>query len=440
MPTLAWQSAARSRGDFGLGQWAAKALLLPVQLLLIAPSFLFLGTLTAMLLRHPDLRFYAVDRVAFAILLFAVVGRTVLLRQNLFIFERASWPMLGLTILAVFSVAGQPSEPEIWSLLASKFVVPFAMFHIAGLVFTSESRLRHFEVFSLVVLAYLTFTSIAFLCGAQVLIFPRFILNSDLGIHIDRARGPLLQAVANGVSLTLLALIALHNFMRAKARRTMLVLLLAAVPIAILATMTRAVWLSFGGAILAVVMVLRQQRSWRIWLAIATVVGGTLVLALNSEQLGSALDDRVKESGPVEFRQAIYAGSWQMFLQRPLTGWGFHQMPNELARHVTGYREKVLYPHNTYLEVLGEEGMVGFALYVWLMWELWKLRRPAVPPAEEQRFLDQRFHQLWPIMLGVYWFNAFVVVMSYQFVNALMFSIAGMLAAQRRRAEMEPTC
>jgi hypothetical protein len=47
---------------------------------------------------------------------------------------------------------------------------------------------------------------------------------------------------------------------------------------------------------------------------------------------------------------------------------------------------------------------------------------------------------VWPIILGVYWVNAAVVVMSYQFVNALIFSIAGMLAAQRRRITLEGNC
>jgi hypothetical protein len=41
---------------------------------------------------------------------------------------------------------------------------------------------------------------------------------------------------------------------------------------------------------------------------------------------------------------------------------------------------------------------------------------------------------MWPVLLGVYWVNAAVVVMNYQFVNGLLFTMAGMLAAQRRRA------
>ena len=87
--------------------------------------------------------------------------------------------MAGLTGLALVSVVGQPDDHETWSLLASKLIVPLALFHLAGLVFTDERRFRQFEIFALVVLAYLSFTAIAFLCGAHSLIFPKFILDAS---------------------------------------------------------------------------------------------------------------------------------------------------------------------------------------------------------------------------------------------------------------------
>jgi O-antigen ligase len=169
------------------------------------------------------------------------------------------------------------------------------------------------------------------------------------------------------------------------------------------------------------------------------MAGLALAVVLNSHELGGALSDRLEERQPVEFRVAVYAGSWQMFLDRPLLGWGFHQMPAELPRYVSEYKDKVLYPHNTYLELLVEEGMAGLALYLWLMWEMWRLGRGAIPAGEKDGFLDSQFHRLWPILLAVYWVNAALVVMSYQFVNALLFTMAGMLAAQRRRAEGFPS-
>jgi O-antigen ligase len=423
--------------DFSV--WALEIPLRPLQALMVAPALLFLAMLTAMLLRNQNVPFYEIDRVAFGLVVMGVVGRGMVLRQRLLVVERMTWPMLGLIGLALATVIRQPFDTETWSLLASKFIVPFVLFHVAALVFTEESKFRQFEIFTLLVLAYLSFIAIAFLLGARSLIFPRFILNESLGFHADRARGPFLQAVANGVSLNILGLVALHAYQRGRVRGLKIAVLLASVPVAILATMTRAVWLSFAGTVVVLIFLSQNHRLRRAAVGLV-LVAGTGFIILSSHELRGTLSDRLEERGPVEFRAAVYAGSWQMFLDRPLIGWGFHQMPADLPRYVSGYPDKVLYPHNTYLELLVEQGVVGFALYLWLMWEMWRLGRGAIPAVEKSGFLDTRFHRLWPILLAVYWVNAALVAMSYQFVNALLFTMAGMLAAQRRRAERSSSC
>jgi len=432
-----------------LAIWTLQTWLQPLRVLMAGPCFLFLAALTAMLLRHPDVAFYEIDRVAFILLVLGVVGRAVVLREPLLTADRATWPMLGLTSLALLSVMGRPFDNETWCLLAAKYIVPFTLFHLARLVFDRERRFKQFEVFALIVLGYLCFTAIAFMVGANSLIFPRFILDESLGHHADRARGPLLQAVANGVSLNLLGLLALHAYRRGSVRGLKIVVLLASLPFAILATMTRAVWLSFAGTLLAVIFIpasgiskrLSRKQGLRlvcVGLAIVAAVG--LSLALSPAEAGGAVSERLEERGPLDYREAVYAGGWDMFLQHPLTGWGFNQMPAELPRHVSGYKEKVLYPHNTYLELLVEHGVAGLALYLWMMWEMWRLGRGKIPPGERAGFLDREFHDLWPVLLAVYWVNAAMVVMSYQFVNGLLFTLAGMLAAQRRRAEVYQSC
>ena len=420
-------------GGAELAVRAAEIMLAPLQLLMAAPTLLFLAALSAMLLRHPDVSFYEIDRVAFVLLVLGVTGRAVMTRQRVFVAERATWPMIGLTILAMASVVEMPFDNQTWCLLAAKFIVPFGLFHLAALVFVEERSLRHFELFALVVLAYLCFTSIAFLTGAKSLIFPRFILDESLGYHVDRARGPLLQAVANGVSLNLLGVLALHSFLRGRMRGLKAAILLTSLPLAILATMTRAVWLSFAVSMGVLLFRTRNPGLRRICITVSIVGVLVLLVALSFNGQQRALSDRLQESGPVDFRRAVYCGGWEMFLEKPLTGWGVNQMPSELARHVSGYKEKELFPHNTYLELLVEHGIVGLALYAWLMWELFRLGRSPVLGTHRDGFLNQQFHSMWPVLLGVYCVNATVVVMNYQFVNGLLFTMAGMLAGQRRR-------
>jgi len=426
-----WAGEAACRG-FRMG-------LRPLQAMMIAPAGLFLCALAAMLLRPPDVPFYEIDRVVFLLLVLGVAGRAAVTRQRLMVVERATWPMIGLTLLSVVSVVQQPFDNQTWSLLAAKFFVPFALFHLAGLVFREERRLRQFEFFALVVLAYLSFMSIAFLVDAKSLIFPRFILDESLGYHADRARGPFLQAVANGVSLNLLGVLALHALLRGRIRGVRAAMLLASLPVAILATMTRAVWLSFAVSVGVLIFRSHNRRLRHICVAVAIVGTLGLLIVLSFADQRRALTDRLQESGPLDYRQAVYAGAWQMFLEKPLTGWGVNQMPAELVRHVSSYKvkRKELDPHNTYLEMLVEHGIFGFALYAWLMWEIWRLGRGPVPQTERNGLLNQQFHAMWPVFLGIYLVNASVVVMNYQFVNGLLFTVAGMLAAQRRRAMTE---
>ncbi len=232
-PAGAWGRQAVGQG--------VRAGLRPLQATMIAPTALFLAALTTMLLRPPDIPFYEIDRVAFVLLVVGVAGRAVVKRERLLTVERATWPMIGLSLLAVASVIGQPCDNDTGCLLAAKFIVPFVLFHLAVLVFREERQLRQFELFAVLVLAYLCFTAVAFLVGANSLIFPRFILDAGIGYHADRARGPFLQAVANGVSLNLLGVVALHAALRGRIRGLGTAVLLASLPIAILATMTRAV-------------------------------------------------------------------------------------------------------------------------------------------------------------------------------------------------------
>src|SRR5258708_3035661 len=109
----------------GLGMRTA---LRPLQAMMSARTALFLAALTAMLLRHPDVPFYEIDRVAFGLLVLGVVGRAAVMRQPLIAVERATWPMIGLTLLAIASEGGQPFDNQTWSLPAPKFFLPLALF------------------------------------------------------------------------------------------------------------------------------------------------------------------------------------------------------------------------------------------------------------------------------------------------------------------------
>jgi O-antigen ligase len=317
--------------------------------------------------------------------------------------------------------------------------VPFVLYHLAQLVFVDEKSLKQFEIFLLVVLGYLCLTAIFFLIGAKGFIFPTFILDESLGIHADRARGPFLQAVANGVSILLLGLIALDSYRRGRLRGFLALAFVFAVPAAILATKTRSVWISFAAAIVGL-WVFSSSRRIRRACASMTVVGlfiasVTCFACLRNASFG----ERLEERSPVEFRLSMYRAGWEMFQQRPLFGWPANSIQPELAKRVEGFRQEQFFFHNSYLEVAVNHGSMGLALYLWVLIDLFRVgRKTKVGSSVEAYFLDQKFRSLWPVLVGVYLLNASFVVMNYQFVNGLLFTLAGILAAHNRWNSTHP--
>lgn len=409
-------------------------LLAPLLAAVAFPVLLFLITLTVMLFRPPEIEFYSLDRIAFVILILAVLARAIVRQQRLEVYP-VTWPMFGLMTLAVAGAVSHPFEARIWSVTAAKFIVPFVLFHIAGLIFRDEGELRWLERFSIIVLAYLTFTALAFWAGAHELVFPRFILDPDLGIHTERARGPFLQAVPNGVTLNLLGLLAIDRYRAGRLHGAWTFVLLASLPLAILATKTRSVWLSFaisaGWALFGSVE-FRRSRGLR-WLVMALA---GVVLAVMLIGMPNALEERLQDSSPVEFRMAAYRAGWSMFLEKPLSGWGTSQLQTELAQRIDGFKGETFVVHNTYFEILLEHGLLGFALYLWVVIALLRAgrRNKSTCPYEFTGSLQR----LWPLLVGVYLVNATFVVMNYQFVNGLLFAFAGILAAEQKRpSEME---
>jgi len=429
-------SAMASRAatwTLGAGNGAASAaglLLRPIQLGMAFPWVLYLAAMTVFLFRPPDLDLHNIDRIAFALLVLFVGLRTLAARDRLPFFPSISLPMLGLIFLAVWRAVREPFDARTWSLVASKFLVPFVLMHVAILVFSDHRKQRYFYTFILFVLAYLMFISIAFLADAKGLVFPRFILDDGLGLHADRARGPFLQAVANGVSLNMLGILALVGAHR---HRKLVLLLWVLLPFAILATMTRAVWISFALSTVALAIRLGDRCLRRACVAAAIAgLAALLVTGATNSSWTTAVRERTGERGPVEARIAVYEAGWAMFMEHPLSGWTGGQMYEELARRMEGYHLHSYYVHNTYLSLLVEFGLPGFLLYCFLLVSLFRLARAGYGDGAQHGAVSN-LRKAWPILLAVFLINACFVDMVYQFVNGLMFTVAGILCVSRQR-------
>jgi O-antigen ligase len=215
------------------------------------------------------------------------------------------------------------------------------------------------------------------------------------------------------------------------------VLILLAFPIAILATRTRAVWLSSAVSLGILLLFCRQPRVRRAckWMVLAIAV--FVVIAVSLGSVDSTLGARLEDRSPLDYRAAVYEAGWQMFTDKPLLGWSSAQIQSELSSRIRDFRVESFTLHNTYLEIAVEHGLLGLALYFWLVVDLFRVGRKHLLPVlwPHSGFLDRDFRTLWPAIVLVYLINASFVVMNYQFVNALLFTLAGLLAAQNRRPQ-----
>jgi O-antigen ligase len=102
--------------------------------------------------------------------------------------------------------------------------------------------------------------------------------------------------------------------------------------------------------------------------AIAGVaVLGVAVLAVDSEWVNERIDAKtaVADENWVS-RQALWRGAIDMFQEEPILGIGSGLYPHRAAEFVDDEPWGLVEPvaHNAYLEVLAEDGAIGFALFV----------------------------------------------------------------------------
>ncbi|QDU99243.1 O-antigen ligase family protein [Lignipirellula cremea] len=302
-------------------------------------------------------------------------------------------------------VEGPGSTPIVQHLL-NGYLIPLGVFWMAR-------QARHTEQTVTLILAgmtafgaYLALTGVFESLGMWSLVYPTYIRNPELGLHFGRARGPMIQSVSYGVYLgtCLLCVYLLRERMKnyGWAMAAMMGPLLAA---AIFLTKTRSVWL---GAATGLLIVLCLSLKGRLRIAVlGTAIAGGLVVgvmkmdAIMGLQREGTVEDTHKSTS---MRGSFTYVSWKMFLDRPLLGFGFgHFVTSKLPylgdRSVDMRLEDIrdYSHHSTFLAVLTETGLIGFALFLALLggWAhaAWRIiRHDRAPPWVQRQGL---------LMLGV---------------------------------------
>jgi putative inorganic carbon (hco3(-)) transporter len=313
------------------------------------------------------------DRVVIITGILAVIVRSFVVADAPRIqVRRVHWILGLLALYAVGSAAWTNTLSEHqagFELLDRLGVVPFLLYLVAPAAFATE-RQRTILLGTLALVgAYLGATAFFEMIGPHSLVFPHFITDPSLGIHDGRARGPFLEAGADGLAMFGCAVAAVMLLDRP--RRTWVrwgVALIAGLCLlGLVLTLTRQVWAgAFVGAALASLISARLRRFMPVALIVCALIVGGAVVAVPG--LHAKLDARAVSQKPVWDRLNSDSAALRMFESRPLLGFGWGTFPRYSPQY---YHVAKTYPlssvgevHNVVLSNAAELGVVGLTLWL----------------------------------------------------------------------------
>jgi O-antigen ligase len=243
----------------------------------------------------------------------------------------------------------------------SGFGLPFIFYCILRRGVSSEAQIKAFLAGVGLITLYLGVTGVGEAFRQSWLVFPKYILDPDVGIHfgLGRVRGPFVQASWNGLAIVMgLPILLWLYFSRRDGKRWLWLLGIAAVAVSLLWGMQRAVWLG-AAAVLGLTTLTWPRRG--------AVIFGVVLLALTlgfcflPENSAKALMDRMDDVDSIDYRLVIMDTTWAIVNNHLMTGVGFDRFQETLLSYGL---DATFGSHNTVLTLLVELGLLGILPYL----------------------------------------------------------------------------
>jgi O-antigen ligase len=370
-------SAPTAAEGFERAMWVIVVGGVTVAALALRPAWAISGALAlSMFQSHWDLLGapFSVDRYATLLAIGSTLVREWRHRDGRLQTRPIDWLLIVTALYALCSaqiIGALAYEDPKFELLDRFGLIPFALFFVAPLAFRTEADRRVLMGTLVAVGTYLGVTAVLETIGAKPLIVPQYINDPTVGIHSDRARGPFLEAGANGLILYACAVAAVIAFIKWRDPRARKFALFVAglCLLGVILALTRVVWI---GAAVATPLALLAAREMRRFVVPAVLVGALiwLVALATIPGLQARVDERKNDNKQTVWsRKSSNAAALRMVDDKPLLGhgWGTFQ-----TNSVSYYRQAQDYPmtfvpsnnlHNVYLQNAVELGLVGTALW-----------------------------------------------------------------------------
>ncbi len=322
---------------------------------------------------------------------------------------------------------------------------PFFAFMYGKYVIKDQRELRNILFFFLGISIYFYVESIAQQYNWNFLIWPKAILNPEVGAlwHPGRSRGPVMHPPLFGQLIATFMLT--HLFLLTlKIRTTYKILITISLlfcTLGLVFTYTRGPWLAAACAVGVLAILRPSYRRVLAVLAIVVVAVGAVgaVKLIDTE----FLQERMETVGTVENRLGFMANSTRMIADHPLFGVGYFKF-NEYRQLYNqgvnipfyGYIKKragAKVPiHDIFLGRLAEEGFFGCAMLVWFTFAIFKFFLKKWRADPQEKWFNRDTLALFAAMMVCYSIGGMVIDYRYfDLVNVVFFLLAGLIYGYR---------
>lgn len=391
--------------------------------------------------RFPGVFDITVERLLFMILLFFLVAGSFTGKVRFNTNMSIEINMLVFTLICVFSMLRTgfypltADFPSPWFVFITGYLFPFVVFVFAKNYIRNENEVQLILQALFCFGMYLSLIAFLEFFNFRQFVFPQYINNPEILLHLDRARGPFLNAAFNGIAILVGFICGIHLLEKKKGfirvfYQSALILFFPA----IFFTQTRSVYLG-----MLIVMVLFwgwYETSFPKWKLVSLPLAVVLILVMAYSPRLLSKDRReggIYQTEEVGIRMTLIQKSVFLLSEHPFTGVGLAQFipasVKEYKGHVPFIAENANaeYQHNHLLGLAVELGTGGLIVYLSIIFlilkRLWqlsgKLQRTGIMGIN----LRLVILSVWCVYLSN---NMFVEPSYAVFINAVPFAFAGM--------------
>ncbi len=394
------------------------------------------------------LRFAGVFDITIERLLFIVVigyvavglftGRVNIVSRNSIEIAMFAFAVICLISMMRFGfVSVDPARfPSPWFVFITGYLFPFVVYIYAKSYIQTEKQI-HLVLTALFIFGiYLCLIAPLEYFKLRQYVYPQYINDPKISIlHLDRARGPFLNAAFNGVAIVIGFISGMHLLSkRARFSLTCNQAALLLFPPAIFFTLTRSVYLGF--LISLFIFFFWYKTPFSKWKLISIPVAiAVAAIFINAHRLTSSdrREGGVYQVEEIQIREALLGMSYFLFKQHPVLGIGLAQFIPVATLSYTGKVPYVVevsppqFQHNHLMGIATELGLGGLCAYLIMLVLILRRIHQTLKILPETGLLGKNFCivviAVWCVYLEN---NLFVEPSNALFVNSVPFLFAGL--------------